>query len=261
MIKLMKYEFLRRRPLLLGALLTLFVFEGIIIFSIFQGGGWNGLAVVLTFLIAIGALLLPLLNTVTKLYADLKHKQGYMLFLTPQSGNRIILSKTLYGAIETLVAVALVTGCLVLSGHTVEQLYPGTVTGILSSMQHELGIVSINSLTTVYVLLIALQLIAQMSIAVLAVTFSRVIMRAANYGWLVALLMYFVFAVGVNVVNGILLLAFGLAGDIISLISASSSQIGGILGKYFLIGAFTYAAWFVGCTALSGRLASKNVDL
>ena len=261
MIKLMKYEFLRRKQLLLGTLLTMLIFEGIITFSIFQGDGWNILAIVLTVVLAVGALLLPLLNTVTKLYSDLKQKQGYMLFLTPQSGNSIIFSKTLCGAIETVISVALVTGCLMLSGHFVEHLYPGAVTGILSSIQHELGIVSLSGIATVYILLIVLQIIAQMSIALLAVTFSRFLMRTANYGWLIALLMYFVFAVGVNVVNGLLLIAFGLAGDIGYLMTASASQIGGILSKYFLIGAFTYAAWFIGCTVLSGRLASKHVDL
>ncbi len=262
MIKLMKYEFLRRKPLLLGALLSIIILEGITIFTIFQIPLFNGLTVMLTLLLVIGALLLPLLNTVTKLYSDLKHKQGYMLFLTPQSGNKIILAKTLYGAVETLVSAALVAGCLTLSAHFANQAYPyDAVTEILNSIQHELGMTSLDSVFAVYALLIMFQLIAQMSIAVLAVTFSRVILRATNYGWLVALLMYFVFSLGVNIVNGILLLAFGLAGDIISLIPADATQLGGIFSKYFLIGAFTYGAWFVGCTALSGRLASKNVDL
>ncbi len=261
MIKLMKYEFLRRKPLLLGALLTILVLEGITIVTIFQIRAFGGLTVVLTLLLVIGALLLPLLNTVTKLYSDLKHKQGYMLFLTPQSGSKIILAKSLYGAIETLVSVVLTAGCLMLTAHFANQFYPGAVTDILSSIQLELGLASLDGVFAVYTLLIVMQLVAQMAIALLAVTFSRVILRATNYGWLVALLMYFVFGVGVNIVNGLLLVAFGLIGDIGRLIPTDATQLGGLFSKYFIIGAVTYAAWFIGCTAVSGRLASKHVDL
>lgn len=260
MIKLMKYEFLRRKSLLLGALLSIIVLEGIIVFTIFREDGFGGLTIALTFLLTIGALL-PLLNTVTKLYSDLKQKQGYMLFLTPQSANRIILAKTLYGAIETFISVVLVSGCLILSGYCLEQHYPGAVTEILSSIQHELGLASLDGAFAVYTLLIVMQLIAQMAIAVLAVTFSRVILRASNYGWLVALLMYFVFGVGVNIVNSFLLVAFGLIGDITRIIPTDATQLGGIFSKYFIIGAVTYVVWFVGCTILSGRLTSKHVDL
>ena len=261
MIKLMKYEFLRRKHLLLGALLSIIALEGIAVFTIFQIPYFNGLTAMLTLIIVIGALLLPLLNTVTKLYSDLRHKQGYMLFLTPQSANKIILAKTLYGTVETVISVALAAGCLTLSAYFANQVYPGSVTEILSSIQHELGLASLDGAFAVYALLIVMQLIAQMAIAVLAVTFSRAILRATDYGWLVALLMYFAFGVGVNIVNGLLLVAFGLIGDIGRLIPTDVTQLGGLFSKYFLIGAVTYAAWFIGCTAVSGRLASKHVDL
>lgn len=261
MMKLMKYELLRRKQLLLGALLTILVIEGITVYAIYRGGNWNVLAIVLTFLMAIGALLLPILNSVTKLYADFKQKQGYMLFLTPQSGYKILWAKMLHGTIEILAAIALVVGCLFLSGYAADQFQDGVISNMLASMQQEMSSLSIGIAGVVYVLLIALQMLAQLSIAMLAVTVSRSIMPATNYSWLIALLMYFAFAIGVNLVNGILLLAFGLIGDITSSIQSGVTNAGSMITKYFIIGAVTYTAWFAGCTMLSGRLASKNVDL
>lgn len=261
MMKLKKYELLRRKPLLLGALLAILVLEGITVYAIYRGGNWNVLAIIMTFLTVIGALLLPILNTVTKLYADYKQKQGYMLFLTPQSGYKILWAKTIYGAIETLVAILLVLGCLFLSGSAADYFQDGAISNMLASMQQEMGLMSISTAWIVFVLLIALQMLAQLSIAVLAVTVSRSIMPATNYGWLIALLMYFAFAIGVNIVNGVLLLAFGLAGDIMDTMHSGTMDFSYMIAKYLAVGAATYIAWFLGCTMLSGRLASKNVDL
>mgnify|MGYP000510094169 CR=1 FL=1 len=261
MIKLMKYELLRRKQLLIGALLAILVLEGITVYAIYQGGNWNVLAILLTFLLVIGTMLLPILNTVTKLYADFKQKQGYMLFLTPQSGYKILWTKTIYGAIEILAAILLVAGCLFLSGFAVDHFQGNAVSSMLASMQQEMGPISLGSAGFVYVLLIFLQMLAQLSIAMLAVTVSRSIMPATNYGWLIALLMYFAFVIGVNIVNGVLLLAFGLGGDIIQIAQNNIADIGGMIAKYLTVGAVTYLLWFVGCTVLSGRLVNKNVDL
>ncbi len=261
MMKLMKYELLRRKQLLLGALLTILLIEGITVYAIYRGGNWNVLAIILTFLMAIGALLLPIFNSVTKLYADFKQKQGYMLFLTPQSGYKILWAKMLHGTVEILAALALVAGCLFLSGFAANQFQDGVISHMLASMQQEMSSLSIGTAGFVYVLLIVLQMLAQLSIAMLAVTVSRSIMPATNYSWLIALLMYFAFAVGVNLVDSLLLLAFGLAGDIMNIVKIGIENIGGMIAKYLTIGVVAYVAWFIGCTALAGRLASKNVDL
>jgi hypothetical protein len=154
-----------------------------------------------------------------------------------------------------------VIGCLFLSGSAADHFQSNAISSMLASMQQEMGPISLGTAGFVYVLLIVLQMLAQLSVATLAVTVGRSIMPAANYGWLIALLMYFAFAVGVNIVNGVLLLAFGLAGDIMNIIQSGIESAGSMIAKYFAIGAVTYTAWFAGCTMLSGRLASRNVDL
>lgn len=102
---------------------------------------------------------------------------------------------------------------------------------------------------------------AQLSIAFLAVTVSRAIMRSGSYNWLIALVMYFALAMIVNMADGILLLAFGVIGDIMSITNDTMLFNSGLFVKYFIIGAVTYSAWFVGCTLLSGCLVNRGIDL
>jgi|AGTN01.3.fsa_nt_gi hypothetical protein len=262
MMKLLKYELMRRRNLLLGAAITLLFAEGVALYGIYRGGGWNTLAVVMTVLLTVGGLLLPILDTVTKLYADYKQKQGYMLFLTPRSGYRILWAKTIFGAIETVAAVALIGGCLALSAAALDRFQQGMAAGILLSIQQSMGGVSLDSLLLVYAGLVALEMLAQMAIAILAVTVSRAMVQGNSYNWLIALVMYFALAVGVNAVDSLVLVAFGFIGDITKLMgeSVSVSAMSALLAKYFAIGAVFYAAWFAVCTFISGRIASRKLD-
>lgn len=260
MMKLLKYEWMRRRSLLLGALITLLFVEGLALYGIYRGGSWNTLSIVMTVLLVVGGLLLPILDTVTKLYADYKQKQGYMLFLTPQSGTRILWAKAIFGALETVAVVALISGCLVLSGAALDHFQQGMATGFLFTFQQELGAISMNSMLFVYAGLITLQMLAQMAIAMLAVTVGRVLVQGNSYSWVIALVMYFALALAVNMADSLLMVVFGLVGDITSLMN-NASDVMRFLGKYFAIGACTYAVWFSVCTLLSGRLASRKVDL
>ncbi len=116
MLKLLKYEWLRRQRLLMGAALAVLFMEGITLYSIWRGGNWNILAICLTAVLFIGCLLLPLLDTVTQYYSDFKQKHGYMLFMTPQSGYSILWSKALFAFMELVAAVILLGACLTLSG-------------------------------------------------------------------------------------------------------------------------------------------------
>ena len=260
MMKLLKYELLRRKSLLIGAAVSMLFVEGVVFFGIYRGGNWNTLALVMTILLAVGGLLLPILDTVTKLYSDYKQKQGYMLFLTPQSGYRILWSKAIFGALEIVAAIALVGGCMLLSGAALDRFQQGAATGLLLTIQKEVGSVSVGGMLFVYTGLVALQMMAQMAIAMLAVTVGRVLVQGSGYNWLVALAMYFALAIAVNVVDSLLMVAFGLIGDMTQLMDNAASA-GRIVAKYFAVGAGTYVVWFALCTALSGRLANRNVDL
>lgn len=260
MTQLLKYELQRRRTLLPGAVIAMVFMEGIALYGIYRGGGWNTLALVITVLLLAGGLLLPILDTVTKLYADYKQKQGYMLFLTPRSGYRILWAKALFGALEIVAVSALLCGFLALSAAALDHFQQGAATAIFQSMSAELNNLPISGMLFIYGGLMVLEMFAQMAIAMLAVTVSRVMVQGNRYNWLVALAMYFALAIGVNMVNSLLLVAFGLIGDM-ELLMGSTAFIGQVLAKYFIIGACTYVVWAATCTAVAGRLASRNIDL
>ncbi len=255
MMKLMKYELLRRKSLLIGGVLAILIIEGATLFSLYKGGNWDILAIFLTILLVVGGLLGTFLDAVIRLYSDFKQKHGYMLFMTPQSGYRIIWCKTLFAVLEMITAGLIIAGCLALSSIAVDHFHSGMASRFFATM-------SIENVTLLgFIALALLQLMAQLAIALLAVTVSRTMMQGNSYNWLVALLMYFALAIVVNLVNGGLLLAFGVVGDILQLTSDASLLAGKLLAKYVAIGAGTYAVWFVGCTLLSGRLASRSIDL
>lgn len=260
MIRLLKYELMRRKSLLLGAVITILFVESVALYGIYRGGNWNTLSIVMTVLLAVAGLLLPILDTVTKLYADYKQKQGYMLFLTPHSGTKILWAKAVFGAIETIAVVSLIGGCMLLSATALDHFQQGIATGLLLSIQQELGAISISSILLVYGGLITLQMLAQMAIAMLAVTVGRVLVQGNSYNWLIALVMYFALAMAVNMVNGLLMVVFGVIGDV-NLLMDSTTDVMHFLGKYFAIGACTYVVWFAVCTTLTGRLAARKVDL
>jgi hypothetical protein len=73
--------------------------------------------------------------------------------------------------------------------------------------------------------------------------------------------MYFALALIVNIVNGVLLLVFGVIGDFMSIANDAVVINSGLFTKYFIIGAVTYTAWFAGCTVLSGRLINRGIDM
>ena len=172
----------------------------------------------MTVLLMIGALLLPILDTVTKLYSDLKHKQGYMLFLTPQSGNRIVWGKAIFGTIEIVAAIALLLGCLALSTAALNSFQQGTANALFADIRQQMGDMFFGGRLAVFTGLVALEMVAQMAIAMLAVTVSRVMVRGSGYNWLIALAMYFALAIGVNVVDSLLMVAFGLLGDTLRIV-------------------------------------------
>jgi hypothetical protein len=255
MMKLMKYELLRRKQLLIGAALSILFAEGLALFGIYRGGGWDVLAIVMTVLLVVGGLVLTFLDAVAKTYSDFKQKHGYMIFMTPQSGHSVIWAKTVFAILEMVAAGLLIAGCLVLSGLAADHVYNGVISKIFASLEFGTGfLIGCGGL-------VLLELIAQLSIALLAITVSRSMMQSNSYSWLIALIMYFALALIVNIVNGVLLLVFGVIGDFMSIANDAVVINSGLFTKYFIIGAVTYTAWFAGCTVLSGCLINRGIDM
>lgn len=260
MMKLLKYELLRRKQLLIGAAISVVFLEGLALLGLYNGGisnggGWSVLAVMMTVLLVVGGMVMAFLDGVIKVYSDFKQKHGYMVFMTPQSGYRVMWAKTIFAVLEVLAASLVIGGCLVLSGVAADHITGGEVSKIISAIPLSTGVIIGTAGLGV------LQVMAQLSIAILAVTVSRAMTRSSGYNWLIALVMYFALAMIVNIVDGLLLTAFGVVGDVMRMTKDEAFLSSGLLAKYFIIGIVTYAAWFTGCTMLSGRLVKRGIDL
>lgn len=94
MLNLIKYEFIKKYKLIL---ITLIVSAVLNIFLITKGAGGS------TFFLCFFPMVMAILyiGDIIKMYSDdLNKKSGYMLFMTPNSGYKIIVSKLLTAVIE-----------------------------------------------------------------------------------------------------------------------------------------------------------------
>lgn len=94
MLNLIKYEFIRKYKLIAGTIITALALN---VFLITRGLGGSA-----TFLVLLPLVLSVLfIADIVKMYSDdLNNKTGYMLFMTPNSGYKIISSKLLTAVIE-----------------------------------------------------------------------------------------------------------------------------------------------------------------
>ena len=94
MLNLIKYEFIRKYKLIAGTIITALALN---VFLITRGIGGSA-----TFLVLLPLVLSVLfIADIVKMYSDdLNNKTGYMLFMTPNSGYKIISSKVLTAVLE-----------------------------------------------------------------------------------------------------------------------------------------------------------------
>lgn len=106
MLKLMKYEALRKIRLLFIALVVVGIVELVILYTIYKGGIALGFTVFLVFLLGFGGLIFLLVDSITMYSSDLYKRSGYMLFLTPNNTFKIIGSKLLISLFEAAFGLA-----------------------------------------------------------------------------------------------------------------------------------------------------------
>lgn len=94
MISLIKYEFIRKYKLVSMILITILALN---LLLLTKGAGGSMLFLV----VSLSALFVFYLVDIIKMYSDdLNKKTGYMLFMTPNSGYKIIWAKLLAAIIE-----------------------------------------------------------------------------------------------------------------------------------------------------------------
>ena len=207
----------------------------------------------------------PFIDAVVNYYSDFKNKNGYMLFLTPNSGYKIIGAKVIFIAVEILLMGALVFLAIQIDFNVLKSSYPAVIESITDSafapLKEALGLEKITLWTMSPLLLVGyLQYINNVMMALFAITIAKTLLSSKDFNWLFALVFYFAVYTVVQIINFGVLAAFGFVGEVINLAKVQSSDIINIK-KYLMAGLGVYAALIATMIPLSGRLLSKRTDL
>ncbi|GKX28392.1 hypothetical protein SH1V18_08720 [Vallitalea longa] len=123
MLKLIKYEFLRKIKNLGICIVIFAILEGISLYTIYKGSSSLPYTLIIMLLSIFGMFIFLLIDSITMYSSDLYKKSGYMLFLTPNSSSKIIGSKLLVSLIEATVGLSLLFGCLYINYQIVYDKY------------------------------------------------------------------------------------------------------------------------------------------
>lgn len=265
MMKLMKYEFLRRKRLLISVLIIFVFLEAAIYAGIHLGGNWYIMSMVLMFVIAIGGLLFPFIDVVINYYSDFKNKNGYMLYLTPNKGGKILGAKALFAFAEIVIVVLLIWGVLLINLGLLKNLLPELIPPILNEMSSQLQMIFNVDKFTVWtaspmVIIAILQYFTNMMLAVLAITIAKTVLSNKDFNWLFALIFYFVLAALMQFVNVGAMAIFGFVGDFIEVVQTNSEVMPNMI-RYLSVGAVMYVLWSAASIVISSVLLNKRTDL
>ncbi|MCK5130206.1 MAG: hypothetical protein KAQ68_10155 [Clostridiales bacterium] len=265
MMKLMKYEFLRRKRLLISVLLVIVFLEAAIYTGLHLGGNWYIMSLAFFFILCVGGMLFPFIDVVSNYFSDFKNKNGYMLYLTPNTGGKIIGSKALFALIEVIAIMLILWGVVSLDLNLLSRLFPNNVKPLLAEaangFQIAFNVDKVTFWTVSPMILIAImQYFTNMMIAILSITIAKTVLSNKDFNWLFALVFYFGVAFAMQTVNAGALALFGFAGDMINVMKANSETMPHIM-RYLMVGAGMYAIWSFASIFISSKLLNKRTDL
>ena len=265
MLKLLKYEFARRKRMVGATAIFLIVLEILSIFMLYKKGEWQILSITLMVGMFIGLILLIFLDAAISYYSDFKKSQGTMLFLTPVTGSKIIGSKMLYAAIELfcgmiiLIIFSVITNSFAISaGYTGIQPYLNEFSSVMS---YTFGSTSWWLFIPSFSFLVFLQYFAAIAIVMASVTIGRTLLSRNNYSWLLAILIYIGVSFVVQMVNSLMLFIIGLGDGLVINLFQNQTDISVDITKYLVIGGIMYVLWICAGYLVSSKLLTKRIDL
>lgn len=268
MLKLMKYELLRKQRILIISTSILFFIELAILFGIFKGGGWSALAILLIFMMIFGVILFVFVDSIRSYSVDLNQKEGYSLFLTPTSGYKIIGSKAIISFIELIFFVVIVFGLMVLNYKFTQFLYPDAFSKVVTPLFDTLKqMYSIPKLTELFfiILVYVFEWFAVIMIAILAMTLRKTILSNSKLGWLISLIFFVVIYSTMETITMLVLAPFGFFNEILDLsrmnMNAATPTFNFDIYRYLGISACIYPIYLAIFFFFSGKLLNKRVDL
>lgn len=270
MFNLLKYELKKRKKALIVGAIALTAAEALAIYFLYKQGGYVVLTTVIMGLMLAGAVLLAFLDVAINYYNDFKKSQGTLLFLTPNSGYKIVGSKMIFGAIELVAGVSLVTLFIWLTNSLAVSIGYGGIGPQIQQLKEALnfavGSQNIWWVVAGFAFLVFLQYTASQSVAVSSISLGRTIMSRNSYNWLWAVILFICVNVVIQTINGGILVLVGMNDGILgttyTITSAEqAAEVLGKISKYLIIGGVQYLFWIVTSFFVSSTLLNKKIDI
>lgn len=280
MLNLMKYEIDRRKKAVIIFMAIVVVVQGLILFGLYRDGGWPVLSAVTAILLTIGTYLFVLFDSIRTYYSDLNSSEGYMLFLTPNSGYKIIASKLIIAFIELMLFVMVAVAFIILDYVVIKHLFIDTGPAYIREIFYDLadfykalipgiGQIFVFSFSTI------LQWFNVIMMAILAITLTKTLLSNKKYSWLISLGIFIAINVALQFLSMAVISSFGFYKDIMnlarmqvqvnlegaSLTVGTYPSIGNLIFKYTAIMTVLYAIYVSVFYAISGWLLDKRIDL
>jgi len=273
MLKLLKYEFLRRRKVIAMTAAFMVLAEVIILLGINKRGALLGVAIVLILLMVIGVTVLIFAEAIRSYSTDLNQKQGYMLFLTPNSGYKILGSKMIINGITLLVFSTVTFLFMYLNFLYAKGLYFTNSTGEFKQIVDALGEIyggAIPGPLAIF-LLYMVQLIewfGYIMVAILAITLRKTLFAQSRHGGLLSFVVFIIVYGIMQTINFFILAGYGLANKYMDGINTmiesdvfDSSLYFGIIRNYIILAIVLWLIYITVYYFISARLLNKRVDL
>jgi len=273
MLNLLKYELLRRQKILIITAAFMFIAEIIILLGINKLGPLLGVAIVLMFLMVIGVTVLIFAEAIRSYSTDLNQKQGYMLFMTPNSGYKILGSKMIINMVTLLVFSTITFLFMYLNFMYAKGLYFNDATGELKQIADALTQIYGNALPgpLAVFLLYMVQLIewfGYIMVAILAITLRKTLFAQSRHGGLLSFLVFIVVYAIMQTINFFIMAGYGLANKYIDGINSmiesdtfNSDLYFNIIRNYVILGVVLWLVYITIYYFISARLLNKRIDL
>ncbi|WP_066496749.1 hypothetical protein [Abyssisolibacter fermentans] len=206
MSKLLKYEFIKKYKTLLVSMIILGILELICVVFINKSLDKAGLGSLLFFLVGFAGLIFLLVDNINTYKGDLFKKSGYMLFLTPNNGYKILGSKVLTALIENIVGLIIYFLLGVLNLKLLLNLY--TDSGIIDlgdfSFNLSIGFNDILNVFFICLLIILVWFNFMLSIY-LAMTIYKSVLSNVKHGGLISFVLFLIINYIVSIVYDLFL--------------------------------------------------------
>lgn len=211
MWKLIKYEFRRSRTAMLSLLGVAGALELYFIAALFfmeEHSEHLVISVMLLGITAYAAMLFVLIRGITSYSSELKAKSAKLLFMTPNSGYKIMASKYLYTFLNALLMLAICAALTVLDVMLV-MAKEHSWSEMLDFLNRVLNMQGVNTSqialgTLFYLVLIVASLLSFFAVAYFAITLSHTLLRDKKGRTLLAFVVFILLNVIISKVQGLL---------------------------------------------------------